>query len=380
MSSTSVRTPADNEKFQLEELFRSDDFGHLYSLFLAAPAFRPLLQAIVQIRVVIDADIIQGELRWRLGKRCKEDARSRLHEAIVAGVLVPFAPVFLKAEIEEHLDEIASETGASLSEAIEEWRSVEGYIHFYEPHSAPPKDPGNVDIDDLPYKYAYEELAVSAVYTRNRRHFQQLETPAITLSIDLALRQHARSGSVIGHVTLGSTISITISFEALKGLVQLMRWALRAFRRLPIGVQIGAAALAVAPLLHSKSRARIIEFVRSVVERLVRLKPILWPALAEFASQFFKAWTEITDTRKEITSALPRARKRTAIMHARVVCLMSKEPLTVAEIEQRMRNDGYKTHSPHFAKYLRRLLRADSHFVELSSGMWSIHQASIDTA
>jgi hypothetical protein len=56
---------------------------------------------------------------------------------------------------------------------------------------------------------------------------------------------------------------------------------------------------------------------------------------------------------------------------------MSKEPLSVAEIERRMRFDGYASRSENFAAYLQRLLRTSKQFIEASPGMWSLQQVQI---
>lgn len=239
---------------ELKSLFRSDTLREVRELLLKMPVFRPLLQTLLQIRVIVDANIIQGELRWRLAKRLKPENRSGLHEAVASGVIVAFAPVFLRVEIEEHIEDIALETGKSVTEAekewrefqthlhfyqpadpikvvvgahnirgelrwrlsrgrkpddrsglheaiasgvslhapislmdeiekhiaevaketgttvarvMEEWRELQTHIHFYQPASADNLDPGITDVDDLPYKRAYQELAAAAVYSRD---------------------------------------------------------------------------------------------------------------------------------------------------------------------------------------------------------------------
>jgi hypothetical protein len=89
----------------------------------------------LQIRAIVDANVVQGELRWRLGSRENPQARSGLEEAIDAGVLVLIAPSFLMLEIEKHLPAIADRTGATLSEAEREWELFQAKLHFYHPSS-----------------------------------------------------------------------------------------------------------------------------------------------------------------------------------------------------------------------------------------------------
>ena len=373
MSPDSTQATDRATNLELETLFRSDTLRELREFLLKVPAFRPLLETLIQIRLIIDANIIQGELRWRLARRQKPHARTGLHEAIVAGVVVAFAPEFLKTEIEEHIEEIALETGATLTQATDEWRELQVLVHFYEPQTVGIFNPELVDVDDVPYRRAYEELAATAVYSRDP-HLTQMNVPVISASIDLALRRHARSGSVCVQVTLGSTVSVAIGFGALMTLFEFVKSAVQVFRRLPIAVQVGTGTIAAGLLIHPKSREKITDCFRALGQKAITLKAMLLPVLVGVADQFFTALAEASETRKQIESALPPTRKRSAIMHARAICLMSKEPLSVAEIERRMRNDGYVSRSAHFAAYLRRLLHESKQFVEASPGMWRLQQ------
>jgi hypothetical protein len=111
----------------------SDALRTLLDLRDEFPLFRQLLGDIVQTVMVLDASAIQGELRWRLGSRTNPTARTRLHEAIDSGVVIAFAPIFLRQEIEKYLPLIASETGVSVEAANAEWERVQRFIRFYAP-------------------------------------------------------------------------------------------------------------------------------------------------------------------------------------------------------------------------------------------------------
>jgi hypothetical protein len=75
---------------ELERIFRSDFLPQLVSLLDLVPSLKPLFPKLVQIRLVVDANRVRGELYWRLRKRLDPSHRTALHEAIVAGVVVPY--------------------------------------------------------------------------------------------------------------------------------------------------------------------------------------------------------------------------------------------------------------------------------------------------
>lgn len=96
------------------KLLPSDLLPAQVGLAQRVSALSPVLEGYVKFYLVLDANIIQGELRWRLGKREKPHARTGLHEAIMSGVLVAYVPAIVEQEILEHAEEIALGTRSSV--------------------------------------------------------------------------------------------------------------------------------------------------------------------------------------------------------------------------------------------------------------------------
>jgi hypothetical protein len=124
------------KRFPLGALVPSDFLPELLALAQSIPGFAPLLGDAVRIGVVIDAQKVQQELRWRLGRREKSYALSGLHEAITSGVVIPFAPTFLDCEIVRRRRSalmrvrvvcLAARTPLSLSE-VEKRIRADGYV------------------------------------------------------------------------------------------------------------------------------------------------------------------------------------------------------------------------------------------------------------
>src|SRR5215472_13479531 len=155
---------------KLESIFPSDRLNELIDLARRWPVFTELLQDLIQVWFIVDASIIQEELRWRLGSRIKPGARSKFQEAVESGIFVAVAPHHLKAEIEDHLNEIVADTDSTLELAQSEWTQLQTCVHFY-PLQESTYCPGNViDPDDLPYKQASDELGIP-VYSKDK-HFR----------------------------------------------------------------------------------------------------------------------------------------------------------------------------------------------------------------
>jgi hypothetical protein len=285
---------------------------------------------------------------------------------------VAIAPTFLKCEIEEHLGRIATDLWVPIARAQQEWEELQAHVYFYQPNPSNDRGVLVVDPDDLPYKNACEELAGTAVYSRDT-DFIAMKVPVVTDCLDLTPRAHARAGSVAIGTTLGSSLTLVIGTESLAALYRLVKSILEGFRRLPGLAQIVIAGGVLAMFAHPKSRAKLLDIWWSFCATANAAKDPVLELTAEVANQFFSASATVTQTYKAIQSALPAHRKPSAIMLARTICLISREPLSLAEIERWMRNEGYSTRSRTFAFYLRRVMRASGQFVEVSPGYWTIH-------
>ena len=121
----------------VNKLFPSNLLPALVGLAQSVSALSPVLEKFVRFHLVLDANILQEQLRWRLGKRQKPHARTRLHEAIMSGVLVAYVPAIVEQEILEHVEEIAVSTRSSVVEVQNEWRKLLPLLRVYSLRSEP---------------------------------------------------------------------------------------------------------------------------------------------------------------------------------------------------------------------------------------------------
>ncbi len=249
----------------LDAVIRSDSLPELIKLAKGWPGFAPLLTNVIQIRMVIDAHIAQQELRWRLGRRQNPSARTGLHEAILAGVIVPFAPIFLDSEIEEHVQEIADATHKSVDGIRREWQEFRKLLHFYSPKGRPRLHSPVVDPDDLEYIATASELGVP-VYSRDR-HYRQMNASVISVVIDATARSYARGSSVRIAVIIGSSLLVMLSCETIAAACRCLKRAGQWFAQLHPAVQLAIVAAAIIAVAHPKSRGKLEslwQWVRSV--------------------------------------------------------------------------------------------------------------------
>jgi predicted nucleic acid-binding protein len=373
-----VRTPLEGSKgapgsVRLDQMIRSDSLPHMIALCERNAVLQQVVDKTLQIRLVLDANIVQRELRWRVGRRQKQEAKTALHESIEAGVVIALAPTALVEEINDHVADIANYANVSEDRVREEWMKFRQHIHFYEPELTEPAGKC-VDADDVPYKQTCIELGAHAVYTKDR-HFQSMGVPLLMLDLDGVFRKYARANSVKLAFTLGSAFSVTISVNVLK---ELLTASMKGIRRIPTPLKIAFGAAIAAALIHPRSRAKIIEWGKTLWNKLN--SPKVRALLSSLVMQLAEAYEDARLAANEIKAALPMPRKRTAVVYAREICLIEGGSITLKAMEMKMRKAGYVTRSQNFARYLRRVLRGSPAFVEVSSGTWALRATAADVA
>lgn len=360
---------ATSSRPNLQDLLRSDLLPHLVDLIQAFPEFCALFPRLLQLRFVIDANIVQGELRWRVKSRNNPAARTALHEVLACGVLVAYAPHFLESEIEKHAYNIATETNSSVEDVLREWSDFRRLICFYTAQEKTTLDVSRTDPDDIAYIDTMEAIGARAIYTRDH-DFLRTTAPVVTVAIDTTLGRYARASTVRIAIVLGSSVSVALGIEALIALSGLLSALVRAARRLPPAVQLLVAGSVAAILSHPKSRAKVAELWK-LLNKYV--SPPIWEAAVVAMHQFAEASSKEARAYQELQEVLPPLRKRALMLHVRAVCAAARRPLELDEIVRRIKVDGYRPRSNRPHAYLLRKLRSDEQFIETLDG-WRIRE------
>ncbi len=201
-------------------IIRSDTLPELRRVLEKLLELRQYLGDILQVVLVLDASCVQRELRWRVGPRKNPAARTYLHEAMVSGVVVAFAPSFLEVEIQKYIPEIAKEKGVSVDRIQEEWKQFKVLIQFFDP--APSKQLDNsVDPKDVDYLNVLDQVDGDFVYTSDS-DFSKMGARVMPAGLDRVLRDYARATSVILTVKLGSGFAMVVGGHVIYALAALI--------------------------------------------------------------------------------------------------------------------------------------------------------------
>ncbi|QNI37695.1 PIN domain-containing protein [Edaphobacter albus] len=357
----------------MDRLIRSDILPHVVELTEAMPALAALWPRVLQMRLVFDANRVHAELRWRLTRRKNPSDRSAIHEAIVAGVVVLFAPEQLKSEIAKYLEDIAEDTGVSVADVQREWELFQKHLCFYEPKSRPSSAESYADVDDFPYLATLREVDTQAVYTSDR-HLAAMHAPVVSAFIDTHLRDYARASSVQIVLQLGSSFSVIVSWEFLCAAYRLFTRSIQALKRLPPAAQVVLAGVTAAAVLNPKSREKLIAGWNSLFHS--EAAALVWKAINHLVLTADAAKRDVDNHYSHLHTVVPAQQRRPLLHHIRAVCVAAGSGINLDELERRVRRGGYESRSKTSRQYLCRILRSDESFIELAPGLWSLRTTS----
>lgn len=157
--------------------------------------------------MVLDANKVIAEIRWRLSKRTKPHALTGIFESIEARVLIAYVPSYTECEIFAKAKKLALETGKSEEDVIEEWRRIKPLLRVHDTAMQQVEVIELADPKDLVYMAAQQQLGVSAIYSDDP-HLERMGAPLVKGRIDDDLRDYARGSAVTIGVNIGSGLVV----------------------------------------------------------------------------------------------------------------------------------------------------------------------------
>lgn len=310
--------------------------------------------------VVLDANKVIAEIRWRLSKRTKPHALTGIFESIQARVLIAHVPSYTEREVFANAEELALEIGKTKNDVLEEWGRIKPFLRVHETAMQQVEVIELADPKDLVYMATQQQLGLSAIYSDDP-HLQRMGAPVVKGRIDDDLRDYARGSAVTIGVNLGSGLVVSISVPAIFRLLKSsLAWLLR--QRFPF--QLALATLAFALLRNARVRAWLSDKWEQY-----------WPALVELMTpilmEYCDSQTKAMDARRRIQQAIPLpTKRRSALQYCQGACPADKRSRSLNEILTRMQEAGYSSKSKTPASYVRGVMRRSGLFVELTVDRW----------
>jgi len=262
----------------------SDKLKELNDAIAAWKELAKQLEKAVQFRVVIDSNIVVGDIRWLTIKRKVPGARTALIETILAGTVDAYVPPELFKEVEEHLLRISVEDKISHAHLTQQWVAYKQYLKVLEVDSALVESyTDGVDPDDA-YFIALAHLVAAAGIVSNDRHIKQMGGNQISIHCILSLRDYSRAKAIELNIKFSGLSLGIMSVVGFIGLFQAVKALIVAVQKAPDWVKITLVVAALVCVLHPGARKKITTFLTRALEGIKSASPQVAVHIAEAAA------------------------------------------------------------------------------------------------
>lgn len=262
-------------------LAKSDDLIGLLALF---EKFSIPGGEFIKIDLVVDANIILGDIRWMLRKAKTEETRTALLEVLEAGTVTCYAPEFLKLEILKNIPVIAESNDFDEDKAQKLWSRFQHRINFIETGDAP--NPEQLqDPKDWPYLRVQE--IIGATILSKDTDIPAMNGRVAPINLTATLRSYARESAIELHLRFFGYAAIAIPsvliFEVGKLVAEVVSKNLPKPPKWVWGASIG---LVVALLIYPPSRAwlknKVVGLGEAAIPAMDKIMNLIQPLIADY--------------------------------------------------------------------------------------------------
>jgi hypothetical protein len=157
------------------------------------PTYRASFGGIKQFRLILDANVILGDIDWLVHHRDDAEVKTRLQQLIASETILATAPLRFEDEIEAGLVAFSRRYGEPLSTYRQHWQWYDSRIDFRKIGEVEPRSTEVRDPDDLPYVcLCLASDGIPAIYTRDA-DIAAMGVPAVEDDVVLSMLDYARA-------------------------------------------------------------------------------------------------------------------------------------------------------------------------------------------
>lgn len=262
----------------------SDRLKELRELAKTWKNISPLIGGAVQFRIVVDTNIVLGDIRWLVHKRKNESARTSLIETIEAGTIEAYVPPALFDEVEEKIDFIAREDGLDKTLLLSVWGEYQKKLSVTEPDSTVVQSySGGVDPDDAVFIALAEVIGAIGVVSKDR-DIAMMGGKQISLDFVFSLRDYSRATAIELNIKcMGLTLTVT-SLAVIRGVFEAVRALIVGITKAPDWVKALLIVGAIFCAVHPGARQKISMWYTRALAGIKEVTPTLISHIADAAA------------------------------------------------------------------------------------------------
>lgn len=276
----------EKQRFNLEDIF-SVQSSKLKELRVAVRSWKEssaIIGSAAQFRLVVDANIILGDLIWLVSKRTNDSAKTQLMETVEAETIDIYAPPIFFDEVEEKIPLLATEKGLDINLMYEHWEIYKTKIKL----SLPDSDKvqvlrGGKDPDDAEYIALEQTMGASGVISKNH-DIRQMGGNQISITCITHLRNYSRSTSIELNIKVNGVMFANVSIATIRGLFEGSKALINGITKAPDWVKFALLAGGLFVVLHPGARATVAKGLKTVLQGIGDATPTIIALIAEAAA------------------------------------------------------------------------------------------------
>ncbi|QTN40892.1 PIN domain-containing protein [Marinobacter salsuginis] len=252
---------------------RSDVLKDLRDLIDAWSGLKGMIQGAASFSIVLDTNVVIGDLLWLVVKRRNPEAKTDLMELIAAGTAVVYVPPRLLREVEEKIPLIADEKGLDAEQLYAEWESYQTHLLV--------KDPGQdsinahakgVDPDDADFVALEQAISASGVFSKDK-HIAMMGGNQISIETIASLRSYSRATAIELTIKVNGVVMTLMGAAAIRSLFSGCRALTESLSRAPEWVKAALLIGGAFAVLHPGTREYLTRQFRSAFDGIRGISP-----------------------------------------------------------------------------------------------------------
>ena len=276
---TSTPESSSQSLVQLFEV-RSDVLKDLRNLIDSWRGFNGMIQGAATFSIVIDSNVVIGDLLWLVVKRRNPEATTELMEIIDAGTAVVYGPPRLLQEVQEKIPLIAAEKGLDAEKLFAEWESYRARFEVINPDQSHVRAlEGSVDPDDADFVALAQTISAAGVLSKDK-HIAMMGGNQISVKTIASLRGYSRATAIELTVKVNGLVLTLVGMAAIRSLFLGFRALIESLNRAPEWVKVALVAGGVFAASHLGTSEYLIRHFKVALDGIRDVSPKVIEELA----------------------------------------------------------------------------------------------------
>lgn len=271
------------QSLNLTEIFsvRSERLKELRIVVESIGGFKSLLGTTAAFSLVIDTNVVLGDILWLVVERKCPAAKTQLMETIDAGTLDVYVPPKLLEEVEEKIPLIAAEKGLNVELMYAEWKVYKTRLKIAYPDDEKVKLLQNgVDPDDADFVALAQTIMASGIFSKDK-HIEMMGGNRVSIECVTHLRDYSRATSVEMNIKINGVVFSYVSIAVIKSLIEGSKILIKQVASAPGWVKVVMVMALAYIALNPRARETVANLINSTLSLLRNETPRVLLFIAE---------------------------------------------------------------------------------------------------